>query len=376
MKILCIFGTRPEAIKFAPLVQALETAPEFDCRVCVTGQHREMLDAVLSFFAIRPHFDLAVMKPGQDLFDVTTSVLAGLKSILVEEKPDLVFVQGDTTTVFAAALAASYLKIPVAHLEAGLRSGDRHSPFPEEINRILAGHLADYHFAATEGARANLTREGITGNVHVVGNTVIDALLAARKRVSSEPDRWDHQFADLDFSKRVILVTGHRRESFGEPFRDLCGALKRIADTFQDSVELVYPVHLNPNVQAPVRELLADTRNIHLLEPLDYPCLVRLLDRSHLVLTDSGGIQEEAPALGKPVLVMRDVTERQEGIDAGTALLVGTDPEKIFTETSRLLTDEDAYHAMARAVNPYGDGHAAERIVEILRHAAIGERRA
>jgi UDP-N-acetylglucosamine 2-epimerase (non-hydrolysing) len=367
LKILFVFGTRPEAIKMAPLIKEFEAYREsFQTGVCVTAQHREMLDQVLGFFDISPDYDLDLMRPDQSLFDVTADGLKGLERVFGEYGPDLVFVQGDTTTAFVGALAGYYNKIKVAHLEAGLRSGDRYSPFPEEMNRVMAGHLSDYHFAPTERAARNLAGEGITENVWVVGNSVIDALFLGLQIVRDHEDGDFYEFfRHVDFSRRIILVTGHRRESFGEPFKDICNALGNITDAFAD-VEVVYPVHLNPNVRRPVNEILNDRKRVHLIEPLDYPRLIWLMEKSYIVLTDSGGIQEEAPSLGKPVLVMREVTERMEGIEAGTAKLVGTSREKILHETEGLLTDGKLYDKMSSAANPYGDGRTSKRIIEIL----------
>ena len=368
MRILTVFGTRPEGIKLAPVIRALRSWPEITGKVCVTGQHREMLDQVLALFGIAPDHDLGVMKPGQDLTGVTTQILKGLRNVLEQEAPDFVLVHGDTTTTFAASLAAYYQQIPVGHVEAGLRTGNRYAPWPEEMNRRLTGALADLHFAPTDRARDNLLREGIAAEqIAVTGNTVVDALLTVVGRLEQEPQlraEAEQQFDFLDPSRRLIVVTGHRRESFGEGFRNLCEALRRIAD--RDDVEIVYPVHLNPNVQRPVRETLADYPRVHLLEPMDYLPFVALLNRAELIITDSGGIQEEAPSLGKPVLVTRETTERPEAVSAGTVRLVGTDVERIVGETTRLLDDPAWYRSMARAHNPYGDGKAAERIVERL----------
>lgn len=365
MKLLFILGTRPEAIKMAPLILQAKADPFFCVRICVTGQHQEMLYQVLDFFGISPDHDLKVMRKDQTLFDVTADILKGLETVLHREKPDLVFVQGDTTTAFVGALAAFYLQIPVAHLEAGLRSFQRYSPFPEEMNRILAGHLAEHHFAPTAKALENLGREGIVRNVHNVGNTVIDGLILALENIKKQDSFFQQHFSWLDKDRKLILVTGHRRESFGEPFENICRALRDISD--QHDVEIVYPVHLNPNVRKPVFDMLRDRENIHLIEPLSYPYLVWLMERSYLILTDSGGIQEEAPSLGKPVLVMREVTERTEGIEAGTCKLVGTDRSRIVAEADILLRDASAYEAMAKTVNPYGDGHSSERIVSIIK---------
>jgi UDP-N-acetylglucosamine 2-epimerase (non-hydrolysing) len=369
-KVLIIFGTRPEAIKLAPLIHELRRFPEvFDVRVCVTAQHREMLDQVLRFFAIVPDSDLNIMKPGQTLFDVTCESLKGLRNIIQSNKPDWVVVQGDTTTVFTAALAAYYNHIKIAHVEAGLRSFNKFAPFPEEINRVITTHLADLHFCPTENARTNLLREGIKEeNIAVVGNTVIDALLYGVSKVKNHTaSGFGDAFrgvSDRDFSKRIVLVTGHRRENFGKPFEDICRALKEIAS--RDNVAVIYPVHLNPNVRKPVFEILKGINNVHLIKPLEYPAFIWLMEKSYLILTDSGGVQEEAPSLGKPVLVMREVTERTEGIDAGTAKLVGTDPETIIRETVMLLDDPQQYKAMANRKNPYGDGRTSQRIREAL----------
>lgn len=367
-KLLFIFGTRPEAVKMAPLIKEFEKHPDhFDVKVAVTGQHREMLDQVLQFFNIKPDYDLNLMKPNQTLFDVTADALRGMEKILEEVKPDLVIVQGDTTTVFAGALAGFYKKISVAHLEAGLRSGDKYSPFPEEINRILTGHIADYHWCPTEKARENLLAEGIKDEkIHVVQNTVIDALFLALDLLKEEGDeKYLEFFKDVNFNKKLILVTAHRRESFGQPFENICNAVKELSTKYPD-VEFVYPVHLNPNVREVVFRILSDIPNIHLMDPLDYPYMVWIMNKAHIVLTDSGGVQEEAPSLGKPVIVLRDVTERQEGVDAGTAKLVGTDKELIINATSALLDNEQEYEKMAKAVNPYGDGTTSKRIVKLL----------
>ncbi|MEZ4266467.1 MAG: UDP-N-acetylglucosamine 2-epimerase (non-hydrolyzing) [Myxococcota bacterium] len=365
MRVLCVLGTRPEAIKLAPVIRCLGASERFDVRVCATGQHRELLDQVLGFFSITPDYDLDLMRPDQSLYDLTARCLTGLREVLLDARPDAVCVQGDTTTVFVAALAAAYAHIPVIHVEAGLRSGDREAPFPEEMNRVLTGHLARWHFAPTERARLALAAEGITDQVHVVGNTVIDALLLARDLVSSGgAGPIAEHFAYLG-DRRTVLVTGHRRESFGGPIEQVALAIADVASARPDTV-FVYPVHPNPHVLEPIHRLLGGLPNVHLVAPLDYPYLVWLLERSHVVVTDSGGLQEEAPALGKPVLVTRDVTERQEGVDAGTARLVGTDRARLGGELARLLDDESAWQAMARAVNPYGDGHASERIRDLL----------
>lgn len=366
-KILFVFGTRPEAIKMAPMVRTFKQESSLEVKVCVTGQHREMLDQVLEFFEITPDFDLNLMKPNQTLFDITANALMGLKDIFSSYVPDIIFVQGDTTTAFVGALAGFYQKVEVAHLEAGLRSGNKLSPWPEEINRILAGHIADYHFAPTPRAQENLEKEAVSGKIWVVGNTVIDALFLGLDIIKTKGENEYRSFFDfVDFSKKLILVTGHRRESFGGPFEQMCDAMKEIVQTHED-VEIIYPVHLNPNVQEPVKRLLSGVGRIHLIEPLSYPYLIWLMSKSHIVLTDSGGIQEEAPSLGKPVLVMRDVTERTEGIDSGTAKLVGTDKTVIINEMNKLLTDTEAYNGMSKAVNPYGDGTTSARILDIIK---------
>lgn len=361
------FGTRPEAIKTAPLIRYMKQDKTFQVVTCVTAQHREMLDQVLEFFDIQPDYDLNLMKPQQSLEELTTRILTELSPILSEVKPDLLFVQGDTTSVMASALAAFYKSIPVAHLEAGLRTGNKQSPFPEEINRILAGHLSEYHFAPTAQALNNLKMENILKNVYLVGNTVIDALLSGLAIINKTSTASYEKFFDfLSLDKKIILVTGHRRENFGEPLRNICQAIKNVANENED-VQFVYPVHLNPNVRDTVHEILGQNSNIKLIEPLSYPYFIWLMSKAYLVLSDSGGIQEEAPSLGKPVLVMREHTERQEGITAGTARLVGTDERKIYTELCLLLKDKNAYGKMANAVNPYGDGTTSAQIVKILK---------
>ena len=368
-KILLVFGTRPEAIKMAPLVKLLQAQPAFNVKVCVTAQHRQMLDQVLHLFDIQPDFDLNLMKPGQDLYDITSGVLLGLKPVLAQWHPDAVLVHGDTSTTFAASLAAFYQRIPVGHVEAGLRTGNLYSPWPEEANRKLTSALAHWHFAPTATSRSNLLHEGVAAEkIHVTGNTVIDALLHVREKIVTDAfmrQQFEKDFSFLDPAKRLVLVTGHRRENFGEGFENICQALADIAKTHAD-VQVVYPVHLNPQVQEPVRRLLAGIGNVHLIEPLDYLPFVYLMDRSTLILTDSGGIQEEAPSLGKPVLVMRDTTERPEALDAGTVRLVGTDADEIARQAGILLTDAKAYQAMAFAHNPYGDGFACEHIAQAL----------
>ena len=368
-KILLVFGTRPEAIKMAPLVKTLQNDAAFEIKVCVTAQHRQMLDQVLTLFDIQPDFDLNLMKTGQDLYDITSGVLLGLKSVLLQWRPDAVLVHGDTSTTFAASLAAFYQRIPVGHVEAGLRTGNLYSPWPEEANRKLTTALAQWHFAPTATSRANLLKEGVSASsIYVTGNTVIDALLQVReKMVNSLPMRqqFDQMFSFLEPQRRLVLVTGHRRENFGEGFERICQALTRIARE-QPDVQIVYPVHLNPQVQEPVKRLLGSIDNVFLIEPQDYLPFVYLMDKSALILTDSGGIQEEAPSLAKPVLVMRDTTERPEAVEAGTVKLVGTDAHKIASEASVLLNDPQAYNAMAFAHNPYGDGQASQRIAQAL----------
>jgi UDP-N-acetylglucosamine 2-epimerase (non-hydrolysing) len=370
IRVLSVFGTRPEAIKMAPVVKALQAAEGIESLVCVTAQHRDMLDQVLDLFDIVPDDDLDLMRPGQTLHELTARVLIGLRPVLQERRPDVVLVHGDTTTSFTAALAAFYSRIPVGHVEAGLRTGDLSAPFPEEANRVLADALTTLHFAPTVRSRDVLLTEGMPeSRVWVTGNTVIDALLwvAGRLRpVAEDAEALGSAYPIVAEGRRYILVTGHRRESFGQGFEDICAALATLSRRHPD-VHIIYPVHLNPRVQEPVHRLLSGLDNIHLIEPLSYAPFVRLMKGCHLILTDSGGIQEEAPSLGRPVLVMREVTERPEGVDAGTVRLVGTDPERIVAETERLLTDEDAWQAMHRAHNPYGDGAAAQRIVAAIR---------
>lgn len=368
--ILFVFGTRPEAIKMAPLVLKLQKESDFVVKVCVTGQHREMLDQVLSLFDIKPDFDLNLMKPNQTLSDITTGILAGLEKVFQSWKPDMVLVHGDTATTFAASLMAYYHKIKVGHIEAGLRTGDIYSPWPEEANRKLTGVLANYHFAPTVSSKMNLLKEDIDeSNIVVTGNTVIDALLMAKNKLDMNDDLrkgFEKKFNFLDFNKKMILVTGHRRENFGQGFLNICQALADIARIYPD-IQIVYPVHLNPNVQVPVQSILSDIDNIYLIEPQDYLPFVYLLDRSYLILTDSGGIQEEAPSLGKPVLVMRDTTERPEAVEAGTVKLVGTDVERIKKEVYSLLTNQQNYARMSESHNPYGDGFACDKIVAYLK---------
>jgi len=374
-KIMLVFGTRPEAIKIAPVFRALSEAKQWDVKVCVTAQHRQMLDQVLALFGIVPDFDLNLMKQGQDLTDITNNVLIGMRDVFKQWRPDLVLVHGDTTTAMAASLAAHYAKIPVAHVEAGLRTNNIYSPWPEEMNRRMVGRMASLHFAPTETARANLLAEGCANDyIYVTGNTVIDALLSVVEKINTDVtinQQLHERFAFLHEDKRLILVTGHRRENFGKGFEDICTALCDIAE--RDDVEIVYPVHLNPNVQEPVLRILGGRPSIHLIEPLDYLPFVYLMSRACILLTDSGGIQEEAPSLGKPVLVMRDTTERPEAVKAGTVRLVGTDVSSIVSATNELLDDIQKYQRMSHAHNPYGDGQAAQRIVEILQGKKINE---
>ncbi|HCH7902452.1 TPA: UDP-N-acetylglucosamine 2-epimerase (non-hydrolyzing) [Klebsiella oxytoca] len=374
MKVLTVFGTRPEAIKMAPLVHALARDPHFEAKVCVTAQHREMLDQVLKLFSIVPDYDLNIMQPGQGLTEITCRILEGLKPVLESFKPDVVLVHGDTTTTMAASLAAFYQRIPVGHVEAGLRTGDLSSPWPEEGNRTLTGHLATYHFAPTETSRQNLLRENIADNrITITGNTVIDALFWVRDRVLSDEalrNELTQRYPFLANGKKMILVTGHRRESFGRGFEQICHALAEIAANNPD-VQIVYPVHLNPNVSEPVNRILGHVENVMLIEPQDYLPFVWLMNRAWLILTDSGGIQEEAPSLGKPVLVMREMTERPEAVSAGTVCLVGTDSQRIVNEVTRLLHDKSAWQAMSRAHNPYGDGQACHRILSALKNNQV-----
>ncbi|MCG5050235.1 UDP-N-acetylglucosamine 2-epimerase (non-hydrolyzing) [Pectobacterium brasiliense] len=371
MKVLTVFGTRPEAIKMAPLVHALAQDGAFESRVCVTAQHREMLDQVLRLFDITPDYDLDIMRPGQGLSEISCRILSGLEPVMAEFKPDLVLVHGDTTTTLATSLAAFYQRIPVGHVEAGLRTGNLYSPWPEEANRKLTGHLAMYHFAPTENSRQNLLREHLSDrHIFVTGNTVIDALFWVRDRILADAAlrrRLDEKYAFLDDNKKLILVTGHRRESFGGGFERICSGLADIARRHPE-VQIVYPVHLNPNVSEPVNRILSGIDNVMLIAPQDYLPFVYLMNRSYMILTDSGGIQEEAPSLGKPVLVMRDTTERPEAVEAGTVKLVGTEVTSIVDAVSMLLTDEEAYQAMSRAHNPYGDGQACQRIVDALKN--------
>lgn len=375
-KILLVFGTRPEAIKMAPLVKAFEEDENISSKVCVTAQHREMLDQVLELFEIIPEYDLDIMKPGQDLYNITSNVLLGMKLVLSEFKPDVVFVHGDTSTTFAAALAAFYQQISVAHIEAGLRTGDIYSPWPEEANRQLTTQITSHHFAPTSTSRNNLLRDNVSDkNIEVTGNTVIDALFLALEKIKKNPALKEEIVSAIDSSinnskfsiqnSKFILVTGHRRENHGQGFINICQALKTIAENNQD-MHIVYPVHLNPNVQEPVKELLSDTTNIHLIEPLQYEQFIYTMNKSYFIITDSGGVQEEAPSLGKPVLVMRNVTERPEAVEAGTVKLVGTDTKTIIKEAQKLLNNDLEYEKMAKAYNPYGNGTACEQIVKFI----------
>ena len=377
-KILLVFGTRPEAIKMAPLVKKLQESPEeFQTVVCVTGQHREMLDQVLRLFDITPEYDLNIMKPNQDLYDITSRILLSMRDVLKEVQPDIVLVHGDTTTSMAAALAAFYQQIPVGHVEAGLRTGNIYSPWPEEMNRLITGRITTHHFSPTPLAKENLLREHVDEHkIIVTGNTVIDALQMVVKRlaedkvlaneVATKIDQMGYDVQRLEGSRRMVLITGHRRENFGEGFLNICHAIKHLAEQYK-GVDFVYPMHLNPNVRKPVLEILGDkAENVFLIEPLDYLPFVYMMQHSTLILTDSGGVQEEAPGLGKPVLVMRDTTERPEAVEAGTVLLVGTNREKIEQGVSMLLDDAETYRRMSEAVNPYGDGLACERIAKAL----------
>ena len=367
-KILVVFGTRPEAIKMAPVVKACKARPELEVKVCVTAQHRQMLDQVMDIFDLTADFDLNVMAPNQTLADVTCKVLKGMEGVFAEWTPDMVLVQGDTTTVMAAALAAFYHKIAIGHVEAGLRTGNLYSPWPEEANRLLAGCLANQHYAPTPRSRDNLLKENKDpATVFVTGNTVIDALHEAVKIMDGDAAlkaRLATQFPFLDPAKRLVLVTGHRRENFGDGFIHICNAIRRVAE--RPDVQVVYPMHMNPNVRKPVNEILGSLVNVHLIEPLDYLSFLYMMRQSYLIMTDSGGVQEEAPSLGKPVIVMRDTTERPEAVDAGTVILAGTETESMASAAERLLDDAAFYDKMARAVNPYGDGLAARRIAELV----------
>ena len=367
-KIIHVFGTRPEAIKMAPIVKALDDQPETKNIVCVTAQHRGMLDQVLDFFSIQPKYDLNLMKAGQSLAEVTAGILSGLTPIFENEKPDLILVHGDTNTTLSASLAAFYQKIPVGHIEAGLRTGNFLSPWPEEANRTLTSLLSKFHFAPTLEAKNNLLKEHIKDeDIYITGNSVIDSLFLAQRIIKETPSlsqRLDEKFSFLNKDKKLILITGHRRENFGQGFENICNSIATLAQ--RDDCEVLYPVHLNPNVQEPVNRFLKEKNNIHLIEPQDYPAFVYLMDRSYLILTDSGGIQEEAPSLGKPVLVMRETTERPEAVASGTVKLVGTDVEKITSGVIELLENTDAYQQMSKTLNPYGDGTAAQQIKKVL----------
>ena len=374
-KILIVFGTRPEAIKMAPLVKAFQASSSFETKVCVTAQHREMLDQVLELFDIQADFDLNIMKANQDLYDITGNILQGMKDVFKQYRPNTVFVHGDTTTTFAVSLASFYEKISVAHIEAGLRTGNIYSPWPEEANRKLTTQLTKYHFAPTDQSKKNLLQENVKSEtILVTGNTVIDALLIMKDKLVNNEKFFNNVNAgikDKGFDKEgkeYILVTGHRRENFGQGFIDICTALKNIA-LEKPNIDIVYPVHLNPNVREPVNTLLKDIPNVHLIEPLQYESFIALMLDAKLIITYSGGVQEESPSLGKPVLVMRDTTERPEAVEAGTVKLVGTNPQSIFNETMYLLNDTQAYAAMAKAHNPYGDGQACERIINFMKES-------
>ena len=376
-KVLLVFGTRPEAIKMAPLVKAFEKETNIISKVCVTAQHREMLDQVLEMFDIKPDYDLNLMKPGQDLYDITANVLLGMKSVLEDFKPDVILVHGDTTTTSSASVAAFYQKIKVGHVEAGLRTGDIYSPFPEEINRLMCSIIANYHFAPTTTSQNNLLKENKDPkNIIVTGNTVIDALFLALDKIENNQELKSKIIESINSQyklqddKKIILVTGHRRENHGQGFINICEALKEIAITNPD-IDIVYPVHLNPNVQKPVKEILSNTPNVYLINPLQYEQFIYMMNKSYFIITDSGGVQEEAPSLGKPVLVMRDTTERPEALEAGTVKLVGTSKETIIKEAQKLLDDENEYNTMSKAHNPYGDGKACERIVNFIKETNI-----
>ena len=377
-KVLVVFGTRPEAIKMAPLVKVLKSDKYFDMRVCVTAQHREMLDQVLDIFHIKPDYDLNIMRSGQDLYDITSSVLLSMRDILDDFSPDIVLVHGDTTTSSTTALAAFYKKIQIGHVEAGLRTNNIFSPWPEEANRQITGVLANYHFAPTRSSKENLLKENKNANtIKVTGNTVIDALFWTLEEIKHTPglqkriiENFKKSGVDFKKTKKIILVTGHRRENFGQGFINICKALKNLALQNSDVI-IIYPVHLNPHVQQPVKEILSNIDNIKLIRPLEYESFVYLMEQSYFIITDSGGIQEEAPSLGKPVLIMRDTTERPEALQAGTVKLVGTDLEKIVTEAQKLLDDKNIYESMSKAENPYGDGKASQKIVEFLKKVLV-----
>lgn len=366
-KILFLFGTRPEAIKMAPLVAAFSSDTEFEIKVAVTAQHREMLDQVISFFDLRVDYDLNVMTHNQSLHQLTSTLITRItEEIYLKEHFDLVFVQGDTTTVLAGAMAAFYQKIKIAHIEAGLRSSDMYSPFPEEMNRVLTSKLADYHFCPTEKSKENLFLENIKENVFVVGNTVIDALFEGLKKIDSKKEElFISKYSEINFNKKTVLITCHRRENFGNPFEEICDAITELANTYKEDFEFVYPVHLNPNIKEVAHRKLT-ANNIKLISPLDYPELIWMMNKSYLIITDSGGIQEEAPSLGKPVVVLRNVTERTEGVDAGTAILVGNSKQKIVAVVTKLIQDSEYYKKISTATNPYGDGTTSTRIKKIL----------
>lgn len=373
-KILIVFGTRPEAIKMAPLIKEFEKTKDFfNVKICITAQHREMLDQVLKIFEIKPDYDLNIMAPGQDLYDVTSKVLLGLRNVLKEFNPDLVLVHGDTTTTLAGSLASFYKKIPIGHIEAGLRTGNIYSPWPEEANRLLTTQLAKYHFAPTKKNKNNLLKEKISEeNIVITGNTVIDALFWVLNKIKNNSQLEKDIINELNnngykiSNRKFILITGHRRENFGNGFFNICNAIKELAQKYKN-FDFVYPVHLNPNVRKPVKEILSNIDNVFLIEPLEYMPFIYLLSKSYLVLTDSGGIQEEAPSLGKPVLVMRDTTERPEAVEAGTVILVGTNKENIVSNVSKLIENETLYKKMSYAHNPYGDGNASKKIVNFLK---------
>jgi UDP-N-acetylglucosamine 2-epimerase (non-hydrolysing) len=374
-KALLVFGTRPEAIKMAPLVKALENEASIESKVCVTAQHREMLDQVLEIFDITPDYDLNLMKPGQDLYDITSNVMLGMRNVLKNFQPDIVLVHGDTTTTSATSLATFYEKIKIGHVEAGLRTHNLYSPWPEEANRQMTSVLANYHFAPTSVSQNNLLQENKDPkNIAITGNTVIDALFLALDKIENNQELKNKILENinpqykLDESKKLILVTGHRRENFGQGFINICESLKTLANNNLD-IDIVYPVHLNPNVQKPVKEILSDTLNVHLIKPLQYESFIYLMNKSHFIITDSGGVQEEAPSLGKPVLVMRDTTERPEAVEAGTVKLVGTNPNRIIEEAQKLLNNENEYNKMSKAHNPYGDGNACGKIIKFLKES-------
>lgn len=364
---LIIFGTRPEAIKMAPLVKEFLKSDQFETKVCVTAQHREMLDQVLDFFDVEPDYDLNLMKPGQNLYGLTAAIITGLQPVLESFKPDYVYVHGDTTTTMGASIAAFYSGAKVCHVEAGLRTFDKYAPFPEEINRTVTGRIADFHFAPTQTSNDNLIRENVLKeNILITGNTVIDALLESVSKVNTiEDQEIENLKNEIDFSKRIVLVTGHRRENHGQGFINICEALKEIGESVED-IQIIYPVHLNPKVQKPVYEILGQQENVQLIAPLAYPAFVWLMNKAELIITDSGGVQEEAPSLGKPVLVMRDTTERPEAVEAGTVILVGTNKERIVGEALNLLMNPELYGRMSKLHNPYGDGQACKRIVEFI----------